>query len=106
MNVVDLWADRNVKKYLVSCKLSKDKLMLSKIASVRHKNKEFLNSTKKTQELVNEKNNLAQQIKKKEIEIFKNFKRFTEIPMKMHKKKSIFEVEFTIKIYDNFNGQN
>lgn len=80
MLVVDLWAKKNMRKYLDSCKLTKDKLILSKIASIRQKKKEFLKDSRKLFETAfgyeENRDLLRESAKTQENKLFKHFKEF------------------------------
>lgn len=95
MMVVDLWAKKNMRKYLDSCKLTKDKLILSKIASIRQKKKEFLKDSKKLFETAfgYEENTdfFRENVKTQEIKLFNHFKEFGAVNGEIFRKHGVFK---------------
>ena len=95
MLVIDLWAKRNMRKYLDSCKLTKDKLILSKIASIRQRKSDFLRDSKKLFETAfgvqEEANKMRQDIKDQEKQIFNHFKKFLGADYQLYQNNGVIK---------------
>ena len=93
MMVVDLWGTKNMRKYLDSCKLTKDKLILSKIASVRQNKSDFLKDSKKLfsnlSQNTEETNNLKNSLKIQQLKIFNHFKKFGGVNFHLYENNGI-----------------
>lgn len=89
MSVVDLWGKKNMMKYMDSCKMTKDKLMLSKIASVRQKKSDFMKDSKRFLEssfttTTEENLSLNKILRKNEIKLYNHFKTFSDPNLTPH----------------------
>ncbi len=93
MMVVDLWAKKNMRKYLDSCKLNKDKLFLSKIASIREKKSDFLKDSRrligKPLELKEDARKFKESLKAQQTKIFNYFKNLITADSKMYETNGI-----------------
>lgn len=95
MMVADLWGEKSMRGYLGSCKLTKDKLMLAKIASIRQKKSDFLKGSKKLFEnafgFQENKNKLQESIKKQQSQLINRFKKFIEVEPILHEKHGVIK---------------